>query len=243
MRALGAIYYDASGNVLDGRDATELAVLDTIDVRGVHPRFYEAEFTLACDVTNPLCGENGAARVFGPQKGLAAADVAKRDTELKHFATLLEQAFTKKENIAQIPSSGAAGGAALPILAGGMAWVRSGASLVGEVIELEKQIAEADFVITGEGRVDEGTLAGKVPSYVAKLAAKYDKPCAVIAGVLGEGHEELFNHGVTHMMAASPKKVSKAELEQNAAAWLQEAAYHVFLDMLKDKRDNRGSRE
>jgi glycerate 2-kinase len=239
LRALGAVYYDAAGNILDGRDATQLQVLDKIDIHGLHPRFFEAEFTLACDVTNPLCGENGAAHVFGPQKGLMGQSITKRDSELNHFATLLEQAFAKRTNIAKIPASGAAGGTALPILAAGIVKVQSGASLIGEVIELEKHIAEADFVLTGEGRVDSGTLSGKVPFYVAELAAKYDKPCGVIAGVLGEGHEELFNHGVTHMIAASPKQVSQAELEKNAATWLQVAAYHVFLDMVKDKRDTR----
>ncbi len=236
LRALGAIYYDAFGKTLDGRDGTQLERLDKIDTHGVHPRFFDVEFVLACDVSNPLCGENGAAEIFGPQKGLSGDSIVKRDKELKHFAMLLEEAFANKKDIAQIPSSGAAGGTALPILAGAHAKVRSGASIIGEVIELEKLISSADMVITGEGRVDKGTLSGKVPLYVAELAAKYEKPCAVVAGTLGSGHEALFDHGVTHMIAASPKQATPAELEQNASLWLQMAAYHVFLDMLKDKQ-------
>lgn len=233
LRALGAVYYDADGGLLDGSDAKQLARLHHIDVNGIHPRFYQVRFTLASDVTHLLCGEGGAAAVFGPQKGLSSAGIALRDKELARFSHLLQETFAVTRPLADIPGVGAAGGAGLPLLILEQTKIISGASLLAKAIDLEAKVAEVDWVITGEGRTDAQTLHGKVVHHVAQLCAKYQKPCAVIAGSLGKGYELMFEHGVTHMLAATPENAKLSEIKERAHEWVQGASYHVGLDFQK----------
>jgi glycerate kinase len=133
-----------------------------------------------CDVDNPLCGERGAARVFGPQKGATSEAVERLDAGLRHLAKLVRDQLGKE--VADIPGAGAAGGLA----AGAMAFLGArlvpGVGTVMDVIGLEAELADADWVITGEGRFDEQSLRGKVVSGVTRLARKHAAQVAVIAG-------------------------------------------------------------
>lgn len=239
LEALGAVYFDEDGNVLDGKDSAHLARVARIDVQGVHPKFSTIPFVFATDVTNPLCGPNGAAYVFGPQKGLNAAGVAQRDTELRKFASLLADAFGTAEDVSNRAGAGAAGGIGLPLLLHAHTEIQSGAQWIGNAIGFESVLKDCDCVMTGEGKSDGQSGAGKVPAYVAQLARKYDKSCIVVSGALGEGHASLFSLGVTHMIAATPEDANKAAMRENASAYVQQASFHVVSDWMR-QRDRLG---
>jgi glycerate 2-kinase len=232
LQAIGAVYYDHDGQIVSGQDATNLSRVARIDARGVHKQFFNVEFTLATDVHNVLCGSQGAAAIFGPQKGLSATGITVRDAELARFASLVKEAFEVVRPIERLEGCGAAGGAGLPFLVLPSTKVISGARLVGEAIGLPSLVEEADWVMTGEGCTDAQTLQGKVPAYVASLASLQDKPCAVVSGKLGKGCEGLFQAGVTHMISATPEGVSAPEFAEPALEFLQLAAYNMAQDLM-----------
>jgi glycerate kinase len=149
------------------------------------------QFTIACDVFNPACGANGAAVVFGPQKGADAAGVRLLDAGVTHWAGLLEEACGRR--IRDEPGTGAAGGVALPLIALAGATTAPGVDLVCEAVGLASKIADADLVITGEGRLDRQSLMGKVVGAVGRMCRAADVPCVAIVGTAGEGAEECLS--------------------------------------------------
>ena len=135
------------------------------------------EVTVACDVDNPLCGENGASAIFGPQKGATPQQVEELDKLLQHIAKV-----SGKEELANEPGAGAAGGLGFGLMAFADAKLVSGFDLVADALGLEDAIKKADIVITGEGGLDAQSLQGKGPIGVAELAKKHNKPCCAVAG-------------------------------------------------------------
>lgn len=133
--------------------------------------------TVACDVDNPLCGENGASAVFGPQKGATPELVEELDALLNHLSTL-----TATPELMETPGAGAAGGLGFGMMAFTDAELVSGFDLVAEALRLEEAISGADLVLTGEGGLDAQSLGGKGPIGVAKLARKHGKPCLAVVG-------------------------------------------------------------
>ncbi len=145
-------------------------------------------FTIAHDVLNPACGPTGAAAVFAPQKGASPQAVQTLDQGLSHWADVLERLAGR--SLRNEPGTGAAGGAALPMLALLDASLVPGVDLVMEAIGLVDAIADADLVITGEGRLDRQSLMGKVVGAVGRACCAADVPCAAIVGTAGEGAGE-----------------------------------------------------
>lgn len=141
--------------------------------------------TVACDVTNPLFGPEGAAVVFGPQKGATPADVAQLDESLRALANRLG-----KLEQANAPGAGAAGGLGFGMLAFFGARLRSGVQIVLEAVRLRERLAGADLCITGEGRLDAGSIGGKAPIGVARLCRERKVPCAALVGAIGDGTDE-----------------------------------------------------
>lgn len=229
LRALGAQYRDADGNLLSGRDARELSRVREIDLSGLHPGVRTLRVELVADVQNPLLGPRGTTAVYGRQKGLMESSARTREGDLATFALLLEQAFGQSQ-LALLPGCGAAGGAGLPLLAMGRAQVVQGAQYVGEAIGLPQRIAAAQFVLTGEGCADASSSEGKVPWYVASLAHHQKKLCALVAGSIGEGYEVLFAAGLTHMVEAAPTDAA----DDAARLRVQQGAYQVALEMMRD---------
>lgn len=170
LTALGARLLDADGRPVPGGGGglTELA---RVDLTGLDPRIADARIVLAADVSNPLLGPNGAAAVFGPQKGATAADIELLDGALARYARLVADSLgADPEVLASAPGAGAAGGvgfAALAVLGGRM---RPGIDLVCELVGLDRRLAGADAVITGEGSLDGQSLGGKSPVGVARRA-------------------------------------------------------------------------
>jgi glycerate kinase len=185
-QALGYRLLDAAGLDLDPGGAA-LARLDRIDASGRHPGLAKLRCTGATDVTNPLCGTTGASAVYGPQKGADAQAIAELDAALSRFAGVLQRDLGV--DVLLTPGAGAAGGLGAALIAFLGARLESGARVVGEAAAIEARIAQADLVITGEGRLDGQTAYGKTPQYVAKLARDAGKPVVCIAGMLGEGYE------------------------------------------------------
>lgn len=187
-QALGARLLDADGQELPSGGAA-LAGLARIDVGGLDPRLTDLEIEVACDVSNPLCGPDGASAVYGPQKGATPEQVRELDSALAVFAQALRRDLGR--DVARVPGAGAAGGMGAGLLGFTRAELRRGIDIVIRHTDLAARVAEADLVITGEGRLDGQTRFGKAPSGVAQVARAAGKPVIAVAGSLGAGVEEL----------------------------------------------------
>jgi glycerate kinase len=168
-----------------GRDVapspTGLVSLARVDASGLDPRLAQSSITIMSDVNNPLCGERGATAIFGPQKGVAAADIGSIDSILERFATLAERAVGA--SAATRPGAGAAGGLGFALqLMGGT--FRSGAEVVADLIGLDAALAGADWAFTGEGRTDAQTLLRKAPYVVAERARNAGVPITLLSGAV-----------------------------------------------------------
>jgi glycerate kinase len=219
LAGLGARFFDAAGKPVPPlpHRLEEVARIDLGDAAGWGTGRVEA----ACDVTNPLLGEAGAASVFGPQKGASPAQVEALDRGLGRFAAALEAASGIP--VREAPGAGAAGGLGAALLALG-ARLRPGADLVIEATGLEKRLAGADFVFTGEGSLDGQTQAGKAPAAVARLAAKLGVPCVALAGKLGPGAEDLAGPMFSQVIQITPPDVPLAQALRDGPANLRTAA-------------------
>jgi len=167
--------------------------------------------TAACDVDNPLYGEQGAAFVFAPQKGADESMVKELDNGLRHMAELILRDL--KVDVRDLPGAGAAGGMGAGVIAFIGGTLRSGIDLVLDTAEFDILLHDADYVITGEGRMDAQSVRGKVPAGVAKRAAKKGKPVIAVNGSLGEGAEEMAAVGIMSMFAATDKPMSLDEIK------------------------------
>ncbi|MEN2751318.1 glycerate kinase [Psychrobacter sp. FBL11] len=179
LMALGMNFYDHDGKSV-AQGGSELANLKQIDGTKLHPKLQDTVFEVACDVTNPLCGSSGASAIFGPQKGAIPEQVARLDKALSHFAMVSGQhGYQDYQNIA---GAGAAGGLGFALMTFCGANLKSGFDTVAEAVSLEEHIANADLVITGEGKLDAQTLMGKVAGGISQLAKASHKPVIAICG-------------------------------------------------------------
>ena len=182
LQGLGARLLDAEGNELAPGGAA-LANLASIDFSGFDSRLDDARFVLASDVDNPLLGAEGAATIFGPQKGATPADVETLDSALANFVKILAQEIGPRAvKAAEAPGAGAAGGVGYAAIAVLAAARRPGIDVVLEFTELADRLAGADLVITGEGSLDEQSLLGKTPMGVARAAALAEVPVVAVCG-------------------------------------------------------------
>ena len=206
-RALGIEFYDKNGNKLEGRGEDLFNVYD-IDMSGLMPEAKAAHFTVMCDVTNPLCGSNGATYTYGRQKGASDDDLGFLEKGMQNYRDVIKEKFGKDAD--KISGSGAAGGmgAALSIYLN--AEMRSGIEAVLDVIGFDSLIEGADYIITGEGRTDIQSTYGKVVSGIGKRGRKYGIPVIVLCGSLGDGYEKLYDHGVKKIISVSEgEEISK----------------------------------
>lgn len=193
LQALGAKFVDKTGKFLSFGGAA-LADLAQIDMSGLDPRLQETRIEVACDVDNPLCGEHGASAVFGAQKGATKADIQRLDAALRHFA---EQVQAQLGIDIQTPKgAGAAGGMGGGLMLLPQVRLRSGIQMVIEAVDLAAAIADADIVVTGEGRMDGQSVHGKTPIGVAKLAKSAGKPVIAIVGSLREDYPAVYEAGI-----------------------------------------------
>ena len=193
LQALGYDFVTQEGKAISygGNGLRELA---SIEESNVHPTLKECTFKVACDVTNPLCGENGSSAIFGPQKGATPEMVQELDQLLLHYAELSKEINANADRF--YPGTGAAGGMGFAFLTYTNATLESGIQIVLTETKLEELIATADFVVTGEGRLDGQTALGKAPIGVAALAKKYQKKVLAFAGAVTPDAKECNQHGI-----------------------------------------------
>ena len=179
LKALGVRFLDTNGEDA-GEGGQALAKVATIDTSDMNPLLKECHIQVACDVNNPLCGENGSTYVYGPQKGVTEDIKKQLDEDMAHFAKITSK--TLGNDYINTPGAGAAGGLGYAFLAYVGATLTPGIELILDAVGLEKELSGADVVVTGEGRLDFQTAMGKAPVGVAKLAKKYNTKVVAFAG-------------------------------------------------------------
>lgn len=226
MRALGVRFLDEAGREVEPGGAG-LSQIRTIDNAGLIPAARLARWRIAVDVTNPLLGENGAAAVFGPQKGATAEDIAVLDAGLASFANIVSEHLPGDGTRAgDRPGLGAAGGLAYAPAVYLGAELVSGADLVSSAIDLPATIERADLVITGEGSFDSQSLHGKVVDLVRRTASAAT-PVVVIAGRVALSAAECRGAGITAAFSIAQGAAGLNELTEQAEALVRDAAAHV----------------
>ncbi len=193
LQALGYDMLDADGKPVPF-GAAGLKVLWRIDDSKVTPELKDCSFRIACDVTNPLCGEKGCSAIYGPQKGASPENIALMDKWMGDYARISKEKYSHAD--ANAPGAGAAGGMGFAFLTFTNATLESGIEIVLAETKLEDYIAKADLVITGEGRLDGQTVMGKAPVGVARIAKKYNKPVLAFAGCVTPEATACNEHGI-----------------------------------------------
>ncbi|HNS00019.1 MAG TPA: glycerate kinase [Planctomycetota bacterium] len=211
--ALGAKFLDDRGGEVPPRGG-DLVRIRAVDTEGVPLHVAGVEITIATDVSNPLCGPAGAARVYGPQKGASPSAVRVLDEGLKTLGEVLERHCGRA--VASLPGAGAAGGTAASLVALFGARLVSGFETIAALAGLEREIAGAGLVITGEGRVDAQTLQGKVPLGVARLARRAGVPVMIVGGEIRPEAEALREEGVCGFFPIVSGPVSRAKAMSGA---------------------------
>lgn len=205
LSALGYRFLDEAGNEPVPSGAA-LRYVCSVDFSGVHAALSEAEFTVACDVTAPLYGPEGAAYVFAPQKGADASMVKELDEGMKHFAAVVS-GITGMD-VSQMPGAGAAGGLGYAFRQFLNARLVKGAEMVLDAIDFDELIAGSDLVITGEGCVDSQTLTGKTPYGVAQHAVRQGVPVVAIGGMVRIDYEQAKEAGFMEVIQVTPAGMS-----------------------------------
>ena len=212
--ALGTCFFDAAGNSFVPVGGT-LADIAHIDVRERCRLLENVRVTVMCDVENPLFGPNGAAWVFGPQKGANDAMAARLDDGLRHLDAAFQQDLGL--HLADLPGAGAAGGMGAGSIAFLGGTLRSGIEAVLDAVDFDRRLDGTDLVITGEGRIDAQSVQGKVISGIAKRTAPRNIPLVAIVGGIGPGAEAAYDLGVTAMFSINRAAESFAESAPKSA--------------------------
>ncbi|HDT6508959.1 TPA: glycerate kinase [Klebsiella aerogenes] len=223
-QALGAKLLSAGQQqIAPGGGALE--TLTRIDLSELDPRLADCRIDVACDVTNPLTGPQGASAVFGPQKGATAAMIERLDRGLQHFAQIIDRDLDI--DVLSLEGGGAAGGMGAALYAFCGANLRPGIEIVTDALGLADLVADADLVITGEGRIDSQTIHGKVPVGVAKVAKRYNVPVIGIAGSLTADVGVVHQHGLDAVFSVLYSVCTLDEALANAAANVRMTARNV----------------
>jgi glycerate kinase len=227
--ALGIKFY-AINNEEVGLGGGALTELHHMDVTGLDPRIKQSEIIIACDVTNPLTGKNGASFVYGRQKGADNEMQQKLDENLNKLSGLIKE--TLNIDVDELPGAGAAGGLGAGIFAflGGM--LQKGFEIVKDEVKLHEHCQWADTIITGEGKMDSQTQFGKTPYGVAQIAMKYDKKVIAFCGTLGDRYSELYDHGFNAIFSIVDKPMDLKQALSRASELLENTAFAVGKTMI-----------
>lgn len=230
-QALGAKFLDATCcDVVVG--GGQLDQIKEIDLSGLDARLKQVEILIASDVNNPLCGANGASYVFGSQKGATPEMVKILDNNLNHFADVVERQLGI--DCREIAGAGAAGGLGFGLMVFTGAKIRSGVELVIEQTKLADKIAQADYVLTGEGKIDFQTKFGKTPFGVAQVAKRLNKPVIAFAGVVGNGIDELYDLGFSQIIGINPPNINLEYAMKNVERHLETMTIKIVLEIMNN---------
>ncbi|HEY8798885.1 MAG TPA: glycerate kinase [Candidatus Dormibacteraeota bacterium] len=235
-QALGYRFLDAAGRDLP-RGGAALLRLERIDDSKVNPGWRSVKVKVACDVTNPLTGPEGASAVYGPQKGADPVTVRLLDRALGRLADVIERQYGRR--VAEIPGAGAAGGTGAGLMAFLDAELVSGAALVVDASGFDRALPGAQLVITGEGRADGQTAYGKAPGEVARRAQTAGVPAVMVAGTKGAGWEALLTKGFSSVTTLAQEGDNLQDLMHDARPALTRAAALAIKELLRPKSDRR----
>ncbi|UWG99084.1 glycerate kinase [Dehalobacter sp. DCM] len=224
-RALGVKFLDRNaGEIAPG--GGNLSELDRIDASGLDDRLTRTDIVVACDVTNPLCGPQGASAVYGPQKGATPEMVTRLDRNLCHYGECL--ARSTGHAVKDIPGAGAAGGVGAALMAFLGAKLLPGAQIIMDIAELDRVLDGANFVLTGEGRTDKQTQFGKVPMAIASKAVNHHIPVVCLSGAITEDAASLYAYGFSGIFSIVEGPISLDEAMQETAPLLERAAERIL---------------
>jgi glycerate kinase len=222
--ALGIRFLDEEGKPVE-QGGGYLDRVVTIDMSGLDPRIAACGIRVACDVSNPLTGPTGASHVYGPQKGAGKEMVKKLDSNLRHMAGLILDQLGK--DVDRIPGAGAAGGLGAGLIAFLGGELVAGVTAIAGVTGLDEAAERADLVITGEGKIDSQTRYGKTPYGVAASAKKTGKPVIAVAGTVGDGAHDLFDHGIDTIFSILDAPMDLDEAIRKTPALLEAAGERI----------------
>lgn len=225
MRALGVRFLDRAGRELMG-NGSDLGRLAAIDDSGLNPRIVDAVFTVMCDVTNPLCGENGATYTFGPQKGATPEILERLERGMENYRDILIRTYDMNPDT--IPGSGAAGGLGAALLVFLRAQLKSGIESVLDLIEFDRRLKGVSLVVTGEGCTDWQSCYGKVVQGVGDRCRKHNVPAVALVGGMGEGAEQIYEHGIRSIVTTVNGIMPPKEAFKNAEILYYQAALRLF---------------
>ena len=228
-QALGARLLDADGHDLS-HGGGALQGLARLDLRALRETLGSSSIMVASDVDNPLLGADGAAAVFGPQKGADTHQVEALERGVRRWSELVSRATGRNE--ADRPGAGAAGGAGFAALALLNAKIRPGIELILELVDFDRRIVGADLVVTGEGSLDDQSLAGKAPVGVARAAARSGVPVVAVAGRLQLSLQQLRQAGIEAAYALTDLEPDLNQCIANASPLLRQLGAHVAKEWL-----------
>ncbi|MGN1059034.1 MAG: glycerate kinase [Clostridia bacterium] len=223
--ALGVRFLDAQGRAV-GSGGEALSRIADIDLSGKDKRLEQIPIRIACDVTNPLCGPEGASHIFGGQKGADRQMRKALDEGMESYAQAVCRSCGR--DYRAYPGAGAAGGLSVPLLAFWNATVSSGIELVLDTLAIDQSLPDADLVITGEGRLDGQTLFGKAPIGVAARAKRYGKPVIALTGSVGDGYRAVYEGGIDAVFAIQNGPMSLSESMEKTPELLSDCAHRIM---------------
>jgi len=207
-RALGFSFLDSQGNELpEGGGA--LTVLADIDDSNMDERILKTKILVACDVTNPLTGSEGASHIYGAQKGASPADINHLDKALVRLAEIINSKYCRTNE--NIPGAGAAGGLGYGLMEFCGGKLKSGIEIILDLIKFDDYLDGVDLVISGEGRIDGQSVYGKVPVGIAGRAKKKNISVLVVVGDIGSKVDAVYEHGIDAVMSSVNKAMSLEE--------------------------------
>jgi len=226
-KALGFRFFDKNNTELNGTGA-DLIRLNSIDSPGVHPRLSHVRFQVACDVRNPLFGPNGAAYVYALQKGATNKAVQELDKGLQHFNQVVKRQYHL--DLQEIQGGGAAGG----LGAGSVCFLRaqlcSGIDLIKQIANFNTQVKDADWVITGEGKLDAQTFSGKVIKGI--MDSLTTAKLAVFCGKSDLNENQIKDLGIDYLSEISAYAKNETDSVQNAVSYLEKSSEHFIKTIL-----------
>lgn len=223
--ALGIRFLDQDGNVLEGR-GEDLEKVAHIDMSGLDPAVQKAHFTVMCDVTNPLCGPDGATYTFGKQKGGTPEILDRLEKGMQNYRDVIIREFGVNPD--EIQGSGAAGGLGTALKVFLHAEMKSGIETVLDLIDFDARLEGVDLVVTGEGRTDWQSCFGKVMQGVGDRSAKHQVPVAALCGGLGPDYEKIYAHGISSIMTTVDGPMPLKDALDNATELYYKGAIRMF---------------
>jgi glycerate kinase len=225
LQALGMRLMDENGAELQ-RGGVHLSKLAYLDDSKFESGIRDSKFIIASDVRNPLCGENGASAIYGPQKGAGLDEIMQLDQALLHYADRVCE--HTGADVSSLPGSGAAGGTGAALLAFFNASMQAGARLVMDTIAFDEHIRDADWIITGEGRLDGQTGSGKALEAVCEAAAKQQIPVIAVCGSVEANAAYTAKLGLRACFSLVPGPCTVEEAVARTDEWMSERMIHIF---------------